>query len=181
MTSRKPNYYEQLKHPRWQAKRLKVLERENFTCQWCGDAEQTLHVHHTYYEKGAAPWEYRENSLLCLCETCHKVVGDWQSELTRGVANLADSEVSLLFVAGYISAVQAGREFSDEPRAGLIEIQNEIMAQGVGDYFWLSGAQVLALCDREDDGLYTVGFSTLDQASPQRRQSIVSQTFPGRE
>jgi 5-methylcytosine-specific restriction endonuclease McrA len=68
----KPNYWELLKDPRWQQMRLRVMEREGFTCQDCEDKTATLNVHHTYYEKGNAPWEYPEDSLHCLCETCHK-------------------------------------------------------------------------------------------------------------
>lgn len=68
----KSNYWELLKDPRWQQMRLRVMEREGFACQDCDDKTTTLNVHHTYYEKGNAPWEYPEDSLHCLCETCHK-------------------------------------------------------------------------------------------------------------
>lgn len=68
----KPSYWELLKDPRWQQLRLKVMERESFTCQECGCKTDTLNVHHTYYEKGLSPWEYPPESLKCLCETCHK-------------------------------------------------------------------------------------------------------------
>ena len=30
-------YSEKLKDPRWQKKRLEILERDNFRCQYCGD------------------------------------------------------------------------------------------------------------------------------------------------
>lgn len=64
-------YSELLRDPRWQRTRLEIMERENFTCQECGAADKTLNVHHTYYAKGRAPWEYELESLHCLCENCH--------------------------------------------------------------------------------------------------------------
>ena len=66
------NYYELLKDPRWQKKRLEVMERAGFECEECENNEVTLNVHHTYYEKGKMPWEYPTESLQCLCEECHK-------------------------------------------------------------------------------------------------------------
>lgn len=60
-----------LKDPRWQKKRLDILNRDNFKCQCCGNGELTLHVHHTKYIKGNDPWDYKNNFLVTLCELCH--------------------------------------------------------------------------------------------------------------
>lgn len=65
-------YLEKLKDPRWQKARLRILERDNWTCQYCEDTEKTLHVHHMYYIKGKEPWEAPDNSLIVLCEQCHE-------------------------------------------------------------------------------------------------------------
>lgn len=65
-------YTELFKDPRWQKMRLKILERDEFHCQICGDGESTLHVHHRYYESGCKPWEYEESALVTLCEECHQ-------------------------------------------------------------------------------------------------------------
>jgi len=64
-------YAEKIKDPRWQKRRLEILERDKWTCQECGDTTTTLHVHHLYYEKGKEPWEAEDNSLTTLCEACH--------------------------------------------------------------------------------------------------------------
>lgn len=56
--------------------RLKVLERDKFTCQCCYDTEQTLHVHHRYYVQGRDPWSYPMFSLVTLCVNCHKRPSD---------------------------------------------------------------------------------------------------------
>ncbi len=66
-------YSEKLKDPRWQRLRLEVLNRDNFTCRYCGDTKSTLHVHHLYYSKGVEPWEYDDFALMTLCETCHEL------------------------------------------------------------------------------------------------------------
>lgn len=69
--NKKEEYYEKLKDPRWQKKRLQILERDNFTCQFCDDKESTLHIHHKYYEE-IEPWEHDNSALITLCEDCHK-------------------------------------------------------------------------------------------------------------
>lgn len=61
-----------LRDPKWQRLRLKIMERDDFQCTFCGDRTTTLNVHHKYYDKGKNPWEYPEESLLTLCEHCHK-------------------------------------------------------------------------------------------------------------
>jgi len=66
-------YSEKFKDPRWQKKRLEILERDEFTCLLCGDTENQLHVHHIWYEKGKEPWEYKDRCYITLCETCHLV------------------------------------------------------------------------------------------------------------
>lgn len=65
-------YKEKLKDPRWQKKRLRILERDNFQCVHCGDKESTLHVHHRLYFNDKDPWEYLDHLLITICESCHK-------------------------------------------------------------------------------------------------------------
>jgi len=68
----KLTYNQQLKHPKWQKKRLEILDDRNYTCQICEDTEKTLHVHHGVYEKDKLLWEYHRDTLWCLCDSCHK-------------------------------------------------------------------------------------------------------------
>jgi hypothetical protein len=65
------SYSEKLKDPRWQKKRLKVMEYANWRCQICGCKDKTLHIHHSYYIRGKQPWQYPEGSLICICHACH--------------------------------------------------------------------------------------------------------------
>ncbi len=65
------NYKEQYQHPKWQKKRLEILERDNFTCTNCGSDEKNLHVHHFLYVKEFKVWEYDEGNLTTFCDECH--------------------------------------------------------------------------------------------------------------
>lgn len=65
------NYIEQLKHPKWQRKRLEILERDDFTCQVCGDEETQLNVHHKSYSKTV--YEVDNSQLITLCKHCHSI------------------------------------------------------------------------------------------------------------
>lgn len=64
-------YIDLLKDPRWQRKRLEILTRDDFKCRFCGNKDQTLHIHHQYYIHGAKPWEYSGELLVTLCSSCH--------------------------------------------------------------------------------------------------------------
>jgi hypothetical protein len=62
-------YAEKLKDPRWQRKRLEILERDDFTCQLCNDKTSTLHIHHHEYSHN--PWDIENEKLITYCEHCH--------------------------------------------------------------------------------------------------------------
>ena len=64
-------YSEKLKDPRWQRKRLEVMQRDNFTCTNCGSSTKNLQIHHLDYEPGVEPWEYPKEQLKTLCNDCH--------------------------------------------------------------------------------------------------------------
>ena len=64
-------YQQKLRDPRWQKKRLEILERDEWTCQCCHATDKTLAVHHRIYVRGAEPWEVPDTALETLCEECH--------------------------------------------------------------------------------------------------------------
>lgn len=64
-------YYQLLRDPRWQRKRLEVMQRAEFKCEECHSSEDTLNVHHRYYVAHRLPWEYPDFCFQCLCEKCH--------------------------------------------------------------------------------------------------------------
>lgn len=69
-------YAEKLRDPRWQKKRLEIMQRDDFACQWCGDKESTLNIHHKRYLSGKNPWEYENDLLVTYCQYCHSIVED---------------------------------------------------------------------------------------------------------
>jgi hypothetical protein len=105
--SSKKTYSEMLKHPKWQKKRLEVLERANFECELCGDGDSTLNVHHGYYRKGNKPWEYRDESFHCLCEDCHSGVTETVAYM-KELIGLSPVQ-GLYFVQGFLMAAASFR------------------------------------------------------------------------
>lgn len=100
----KKTYYEKLKDPRWQKKRLEVMEYREFSCEICGDSESTLNVHHKEYFKDHEPWEYDVKQLACICENCHAAQHD-DVDLLKWVCSYArldgpENRVELAFLLG---------------------------------------------------------------------------------
>ena len=74
-------YSQKLKDPRWQKKRLEILQRDDFTCQNCHDRTSQLHVHHKKYNFGNDIWDYNNELLITFCNECHNKV----SELKKNI------------------------------------------------------------------------------------------------
>lgn len=93
-------YSEKLKDPRWQRKRLEILERDEWTCRDCLETSKPLHVHHCLYQSGKEPWEYDNNVLRTLCEDCHPERGaiehDVKLEFQRLLAMLTTEQLGAL-------------------------------------------------------------------------------------
>jgi hypothetical protein len=125
LAEKKPSYYELLTHPQWQRKRLEVLQVADFRCSKCGSDEKTLHVHHSYYEKGLKPWEYPTKSLHALCADCHRTAQDWMQLLHRQIGKLHLLDIETLY--GFALAVGL-----DGPsRETVVEVQSFAVAQGI--------------------------------------------------
>ena len=71
-------YFQKLRDPRWQRKRLEVMQRDGFACKYCRDSESTLNVHHILYVKKVEPWDYPDEFIVTLCEKCHSETHDVQ-------------------------------------------------------------------------------------------------------
>ena len=74
-------YAEKLRDPRWQRKRLEVMQRDNFACQQCGAVNSTLNVHHWKYSK--EPWDANLADLETLCECCHGAIEKQKKSITE--------------------------------------------------------------------------------------------------
>ena len=94
----KKTYSELLQDPRWQKKRLKLLEKNNWSCESCHTKDKTLQIHHTYYIKDGLPWEYPDESLKCLCQPCHLE----RQKLEKDIQKLLGKE-DLWFLEGLVA------------------------------------------------------------------------------
>jgi len=72
-------YTERLTDPRWQKKRLEILNRDNWTCQTCSDTKTTLAIHHKKYV--GLPWDSPNNDLITVCKHCHDVVSYYKIDI----------------------------------------------------------------------------------------------------
>lgn len=79
------NYAEQLKSPKWQKVRLKIMEMDNFCCQMCLSTTDQLHVHHIFYIHGVKIWAYPDEYLITLCEDCHKELHKVTDRLMKAI------------------------------------------------------------------------------------------------
>ena len=62
-------YSDKLRDPRWQRKRLAIMQRDGWKCRHCESTDKTLTVHHFLY--CGNPWEAEDKFLATLCEDCH--------------------------------------------------------------------------------------------------------------
>lgn len=103
----RPAYIEKLKDPRWQKMRLQILERDNWTCQDCGETTVTLNVHHRYYLRNADPWEYPEKALITLCEDCHERETEYRPEADQLLLRvLRERELYALEIGAFATALR---------------------------------------------------------------------------
>lgn len=144
------SYAELLKDPRWQRKRLEVLNRADFTCQECSDKTKTLHVHHTYYAKGRKPWEYDATELKCLCEDCHARVTEIGVEIQQMIGRLPQpfADTILGFVR-VMDAFYGGR--------GFVNCENPDVAEGIALAFGTAGDRTAVLDAIGDGGRVEIG------------------------
>lgn len=101
-TKYQQEYYNKLRDPRWQKKRLEVMERDNFSCQICGDEKSTLNIHHRRYIQGNDPWEYENYMLVTLCENCHKK----ETEDMPGIIESFSNSIKDFYLSDDISCIE---------------------------------------------------------------------------
>jgi len=63
--------FKQYKTAQWQQKRFEILQRDNFSCRCCG-GDYNLQIHHLYYQPKLKVWEYDNEALVTVCESCHQ-------------------------------------------------------------------------------------------------------------
>jgi hypothetical protein len=102
-------FFAQYKDPRWQKKRLKIMERDEFSCVSCNTKDVTLNVHHRVpYRKDTKPWEYEDDELITLCEDCHKEISeiiDYCKLVIMGRCWCVDSANEMTIIMGEIDGM----------------------------------------------------------------------------
>lgn len=137
------NYYQLLKHPEWQKKRLEIMSRANFECENCGDKERMLHVHHGYYEKDRKPWEYPNETLKCLCDNCHKEAHGFKDKLKIYLGLMNHMNIPQLM--GYMCGLMTESD-DDEIEINFDDIHYVF---GLSDYFRVNAYDILENSKKE--------------------------------
>lgn len=66
------DFFNSYKTAEWQRKKNAVLERDNYTCQICGNRSGLMQVHHiTYNNCRGKAYNSPMGDLITLCEHCH--------------------------------------------------------------------------------------------------------------
>lgn len=150
---RMATYWEKLRDPRWQRRRLEIMQVTDFACYQCGTKDQTLNVHHKLYRKGASPWEYADHELVCLCEPCHEKEHSLRERLDQILAQGADLEQ----VLGYALGLLLWNQEDDSPP---IEVPSWGIAFGIAAAFGLDDEDVIRNVG-EGDNDYVISKSRL--------------------
>jgi hypothetical protein len=103
-------YSEKLKDPRWQRRRLEVLEAAGWKCSQCESTDQTLHVHHNFYRSRTEPWNYPDHALRVVCEECHDLAEEQRAEFKQLSEALFEDAEGIGFavesVIGFMKAIR---------------------------------------------------------------------------
>lgn len=142
-------YAELLQDPRWQRKRLEILERDEWTCQECGEKTKTLHVDHRVYQFGVQPWDYPGDTLWTLCADCHSKITDTRKRLKAAIGTLDLHQLELAI--GFVEASRDLRIGDDSRRIKInIGAVNLPIAQGIAMAIGVSTAVVSDDMDGND-------------------------------
>jgi len=89
------NYSEKLRHPKWQKKRLEILQRDNFICTKCGDNETELHIHHLKYN--GEPYDVPNENLITVCKYCHIILEEFKAnpKIIKSIRNVDSYKLAI--------------------------------------------------------------------------------------
>lgn len=102
------SYLQKLQDPRWQKLRLSIFQRDDFTCRFCGNKDQSLHVHHLKYDKGKNPWDYEGKYLITLCSDCHNAEHEYRWDILNELRDaFGEMPLSYMTLECFTSAIDA--------------------------------------------------------------------------
>lgn len=93
------------------------MERAGFKCEMCKDKENTLHIHHSYYEHNKEPWEYENDTLFCLCKDCHEYIKEEIKSLYYETRRIKPD-----ILTGLIDTIRIVRQYDLEMFPEVLEI-----------------------------------------------------------
>lgn len=140
-------YWEQLRDPRWQKRRLEILQAANFACTRCDNKAETLHVHHKIYRKGWMAWDYGPDELVCLCASCHEAETNLRERLAEKITLLSFDEIEKL--VGYAEGLFCLSLSGNEEFASGPAIKSATEFEGICDAMNLTFAEASHLCNLE--------------------------------
>jgi len=128
-------YAKQWLDPRWQKRRLEIMQRDEFQCVDCGADTKTLNVHHIYYNRGADVWDYPDHALVTLCNECHEAEHAVGESCERA---LIDAFKKVGLRSSYLGAIaftieQVQEKLGTKKAKYLVEIMDFILFRPVCD------------------------------------------------
>ena len=120
------SYRSQYLDPRWQKKRLEVMQEAGFKCQACGSGEKTLNVHHKQYVTNRDIWDYKDDQYATLCEECHEAIHESFDILNDVIGSIDSRKISRKAIAAFLAG-WGGVEIN---LSQFTEIQREIYECG---------------------------------------------------
>ena len=100
MKEAKSTYWQLLRRPEWQKRRLEMLSKSEWTCSSCMATDANLHVHHRQYFKDRMPWDYTDDQLIVVCDICHESEHYLLDELKEIVSRM-DTYDAVGLLAGF--------------------------------------------------------------------------------
>ena len=74
------------KSRRWKRKRLAILKRDGYLCQWCKRYGRTIEattVHHIKHADEYPELAYVDDNLVSLCDACHNKAHPEKANIIR--------------------------------------------------------------------------------------------------
>lgn len=114
-------YSEKLKHPKWQKKRLEILQRDKFKCKLCFDTETELHIHHSKYTK--EPWDAPSKDLITYCKHCHLLITKFEFNYIERVYKIDNKDSVCMVVNDLDRNIQKTILFIYENESNIIHLK----------------------------------------------------------
>lgn len=134
------SYSEKLKHPKWQKKRLDILNRDEFKCKQCGSEEDMLNIHHICYD--GDPWNVSDDLLITLCESCHKIETEClinsKLNVIKSIQKTGGMAYNINALSEMITNIGSRSFWSYEPNIDILEFayNNKGIWEEISALFW---------------------------------------------